>query len=99
MSVLHKTVAAGLIALTLAGATFATATIADARPRDGFWGGLAAGTVGGVLLSEAVRPQYPVYPAYRPYPVYRAYNRPGYCHIEWRHDRWGYAHRVEVCPR
>jgi hypothetical protein len=98
VSVLHKTVAAGLIALTLTGATLATATTADARPRDAFWGGLAAGAVGGVLLSQAARLAYPAYPVYRPYPVYRAYSRPRYCHIEWRYDDWGYTHRVEVCP-
>jgi hypothetical protein len=99
MSVLHKTMATGLIALTLAGACLATATTADARPRDAFWGGLAAGVVGGALVAEAARPAYPVYPAYRPYPVYRSYYRPAYCHFEWRHNRWGEPYRVEVCPR
>ncbi|MBB3522233.1 hypothetical protein RJJ37_07005 [Rhizobium redzepovicii] len=98
MSVLHKTMATGLIALTLAGASLATATTADARPRDAFWGGLAAGVVGGALLSEAARPAYPAYPYYRPYPVYRTYYRPSYCHLEWRYDRWGEAYRVKVCP-
>lgn len=59
MSVLHKTMATGLIALTLAGASLATATTADAHPRDAFWGGLAAGVVGGALLSEAPAPPTP----------------------------------------
>ncbi|ANP86730.1 hypothetical protein ACOJBM_08250 [Rhizobium beringeri] len=102
MSVLHKTMATGLIALTFAGASLATATTADARPRDAFWGGLAAGVVGGALLSEAARPAYPVYPAYpayRPYPVYRTYYRPDYCHFEWLHDDWGNPYRVKVCQR
>ncbi|MBY5327864.1 hypothetical protein [Rhizobium leguminosarum] len=102
MSVLHKTMATGLIALTFAGASLATATTADARPRDAFWGGLAAGVVGGALLSEAVRPAYPAYPtypAYRPYPVYRTYYRPDYCHFEWLHDDWGNPYRVKVCQR
>ncbi|MFS2176064.1 hypothetical protein ACCC98_08915 [Rhizobium pisi] len=94
MSVLHKTMATGLIALTFAGASLATATTADARPRDAFWGGLAAGVVGGALLSEAARPAYPTY---RPYPVYRTYYRPSYCHLEWRHDDWGDPYRVKVC--
>ena len=97
MSVLHKTMATGLIALTLAGASLATATTADARPRDAFWGGLAAGVVGGALLSEATRPAYPAYPYYRPYPVYRTYYRLSYCHLEWRHDDWGDPYRVKVC--
>ncbi|MBX5159873.1 hypothetical protein HJB89_22570 [Rhizobium sp. NZLR8] len=103
MSVLHKTMATGLIALTLVSASLATATTADARPRDAFWGGLAAGVVGGALLSEAARPAYPAYPAYpaspayRPYPVYRTYYRPSYCHLEWRRDDWGDPYRVKVC--
>ncbi|MEZ2130431.1 MULTISPECIES: hypothetical protein [unclassified Sinorhizobium] len=98
MSVVHNVMTAGLIALTIAGASLATATAADARSHDAFWGGVAAGAVGGVLLSEAVRPAYPyaVYPApaYRSY--YRDYYRPA-CYSEWRHDRWGYPYRVDIC--
>lgn len=96
MSVVHNVMTAGLIALTLGGVSLATATSADAHSHDAFWGGVAVGTVGGVLLSEAARPAYAVYPApvYRPY--YRAYYRPS-CYSEWRHDRWGYPYRVDVC--
>jgi len=102
MSVLHKTMAAGLIALTFAGASLATAETANAHSGNAFWGGLAGGVVGGVvggaIASRPAYPAYPAYPVYRPYPVYRTYYRPSYCHIEWRHDDWGNPYRVKVCP-
>ncbi|WP_088695222.1 MULTISPECIES: hypothetical protein [unclassified Rhizobium] len=86
MSVLRKSMAAGLMALTLTGTTFLPATPANAN--SDFWGGVAAGAVGGILLSQAVRP-YPYYgyyprPYYRPYygsvyrPYYGSYYRPYY---------------------
>ncbi|WP_086994419.1 hypothetical protein [Rhizobium sullae] len=85
MSVLHKGMAAALMALTLASTSLVTATPAHANHQ--FWGGVAAGAIGGILLSHAVRP-YPAYgyypepyyyrPYYRPYPVYRPYDRPFY---------------------
>jgi len=108
MSVLHKTVAAGLIALTFAGASLATADTANARPRDAFWGGVAGGVIGGVVGGAiASRPAYPGPYAYYPrsygyypaYPAYPAYYRPRFCHPEWRHDRWGEPYRIEVCRR
>ncbi|MET3855673.1 hypothetical protein [Rhizobium sp. OAE497] len=103
MSVLHKTMAAGLIALTFAGATFATTGTANARGGDAFWGGVAGGVVGGVVGGAiASRPYYPGPYAYYPpraYPAYPAYYAPRYCHTEWRYDRWGQPFRAEVCRR
>ncbi|MDP9812181.1 hypothetical protein J2W42_005051 [Rhizobium tibeticum] len=78
MSVLHKSVAAGLMALTLTGASLIPATPANAN--SDFWGGVAAGAVGGILLSQVARPYpyYGYYPGayYRPY--YNSYYRPYY---------------------
>jgi hypothetical protein len=83
MSVLHKSMAAGLMALTMSAGSLTTATPAHANHQ--FWGGVAAGAVGGILLSQAVRPYpgYAYYPA--PYyygadsgPYYGAYYRPYY---------------------
>jgi hypothetical protein len=105
MSVLHKTMAAGLIALTFAGASLATAGTADAHSGNAFWGGLAGGVVGGVVGGAiASRPAYPGPYAYYPqpyayYPAYPAYYGPRYCHPEWRYDRWGQPYRIEVCRR
>lgn len=82
MSVLHKSVAAGLMALTLTGASLIPATPANAN--SDFWGGVAAGAVGGILLSQVARPYpyYGYYPGayYRPYyrPYYNSYYRPYY---------------------
>jgi hypothetical protein len=94
--------AAGLIALTLAGATFATTETADARGGgNAFWGGVAGGVVGGVVGGAiASRPYYPGPYTYYPrpaYPAYPAYYSPRYCHMEWRYDRWGQPFRAEVC--
>ncbi|WP_246704457.1 hypothetical protein [Rhizobium sp. P32RR-XVIII] len=69
MSVLHK-MATGLIALTLTASSLTTATPAHADSDD-FWGGVAAGAIGGILLSTAVRPGY--YPAYGGYGGYAGY--------------------------
>jgi hypothetical protein len=96
MSLLRTLTTAGMIALTLGSAAAVTTTNASASDRGAFFGGLAAGVVGGALAAEAVRPAYPAYyegPAYervyvRPYPS---------CYWAWRHDGWGRAYRVEVC--
>lgn len=104
MSVLHKTMAAGLIALTFAGASLATADTANARGHDAFWGGVAGGVVGGVVggaiaSGPVYRAPYGYYPAYPSYPVYQTYYAPRYCHPAWRYDRWGHPFRAEVCRR
>ncbi len=112
MSVLHKTMAAGLIALTFAGASLATAGTASAHSGNAFWGGVAGGVVGGLVGGAiASGPAYPAYPApygyyprpYAYYPAYRAYPAyyygPRYCRPEWRHDRWGHPYRIDVCTR
>ncbi len=74
MSVLHKSMAAGLMALTLTGAAFLPTAPANAN--SDFWGGVAAGAVGGILLSQVARP-YPYY-GYYPQRYYRPYYRPYY---------------------
>jgi hypothetical protein len=80
--------AAGFMALTLTGASLIPATPANAH--SDFWGGVAAGAVGGILLSQAIRPYpyYGYYPGsyyrpyygsyYRPYYGYTPYHRPYY---------------------
>lgn len=109
MSVLRTVTTAGLIALTLGSAASVTTTTAAASERGAFFGGLAAGVVGGALVAGAARPAYPVYPAYptyyRSYPAYydgpvyeRVYVRPYHgCYWAWRHNRWGEPYRVELC--
>ncbi|MDO1582224.1 hypothetical protein [Rhizobium oryzicola] len=109
MSVLQKTVSAGLIAVSLGVALTATAPAAEAH--DHFWAGVAAGTVGGLIGGAIASQPRAVYvePEYRyvapppPPPVYhRVYYREVYeapCHYEWRRDGWGDRYRVEVCPR
>lgn len=86
MSVLHKSMATGSILLTLTAATLTSASPAMAHEHYG-WGGAAAGFVGGVLLSQALRPYpytygypdgygYPYAYGYRygyPYRAYRPY--------------------------
>jgi hypothetical protein len=57
MSVIHKSMAAGLITLTLT-TTPLIANPAMANSPDAFWGGIAAGAIGGVVLSQGLRP-YP----------------------------------------
>jgi hypothetical protein len=95
---LRTALSTGLIALTIAGTTIATASEANAHDR--FWPGLATGLVGGAILGGALsQPNYyapPAYygPAYRPYVIVRGYPR---CHIVWRQDRWGDQYRTRVC--
>lgn len=110
MSVLRKTVTAGLVALSLTSALVATAPAAEAR--DDFWAGVAAGAVGGIIGGAiATQPHRPIYHervyevAPPPPPV--VYERTYYrevppprprCHSEWRENSWGETYRVRVCP-
>lgn len=112
MTVLRKSMTAGLVSLTLIGALAATAPAAEAR--DDFWAGVAAGAVGGIIGGAiATQPPGPVYrervyidpPPPPPPPV--VYQRTYYreappprprCHFEWRENEWGDAFRVKVCP-
>jgi len=104
---INRFVTAGLVALTIAGATIATTTQAEAR--NNFGRGLAAGiagtVVGGALLAGAAHNYYgppaygyaPVYgpPAYGPPVAYETvYPR---CHMEWHQDGWGNMYRARVC--
>lgn len=100
---LRTALSTGLIALTIAGTTIATASEANAHDR--FWPGLATGVVGGAILGSALsQPRYyapPTYygPAYspygyRPYVVVGGYPR---CHVVWRENGWGDQYRVRVC--
>lgn len=100
----NRFVTAGLVALTIAGTTIATASQAEAR--NNFGRGLAAGIagtlVGGALLSAAHdRPVYgtPVYAQptyYGPPPVVYEPVYPR-CHVAWRQDGFGDMYRVRVC--
>ncbi|WP_428425737.1 hypothetical protein [Pararhizobium sp.] len=96
---LRTAISTGLIALTIAGTTIATASEANAHDR--FWPGLATGLVGGAIVGGALsQPRYyapPSYyaPAYRPYYVGGGYYPR--CHIVWRQDRWGDQYRTRVC--
>lgn len=95
---LRTALSAGLIALTIAGTTIATASEANAHNR--FWPGLATGVVGGAILGSALsQPRYyapPAYygPVYNPYVVVGGYPS---CHIVWRQNGWGDQYRVRVC--
>lgn len=95
---LRTAISTGLIALTIAGATIATASEANAHDR--FWPGLATGIIGGAIIGGALnQPRYyapPAYygPAYRPYYVVGGYPR---CHVVWRQNAWGDQYRVRVC--
>ncbi|AYD01894.1 hypothetical protein [Neorhizobium sp. NCHU2750] len=90
MSIMKKTVSAGLVALSVAGALAATAPAAEARDyyhHDNVWpgvaAGLAGGIIGGAIIAGSQRPVY-VEPRYEyappppPPPVYyrRAYYAP-----------------------
>ena len=55
MSVLHRSMAAGLITLTLT-TTPLVGNPAMANSNDAFWGGIAVGTIGGVVLFMACVP-------------------------------------------
>jgi hypothetical protein len=93
MSRFTKIASIALVASTLAGATL-TSTAAEARGGH-FWGGVAAGAVGGLILGSALsQPAYagPSYYA-APAPVYYAPS----CHKEWRTDYYGNAYKVRVC--
>ena len=114
MSVLHKSMAAGLMALTLTGTTLIPATPANAN--HDFWGGVAVGAVGGLLLSQGGRPYAyygypgPYYrPYYRPYhssyyrpyyqPYYGGYYRPAYRSYYRPYSRYYYAPRCHIVWR
>ncbi|KKX30276.1 hypothetical protein [Rhizobium sp. LC145] len=94
----RKLVTTGLVALTIAGTTIATASQAEAH--NNFGRGLAAGIagtiVGGALIAGAARPAYagPVYEAPIYEPVYRAYPA---CRVIWRQNAWGDMYRARVC--
>ena len=110
MSVMKKTVTAGLIALSVAGALTATAPAAEARDfhrHNNVWpgvaAGLAGGIIGGAIIAGSQRPVYdePQY-EYAPPPPPRVYYRAQYqprCHYEWAENQWGETYRVRVCPR
>jgi hypothetical protein len=105
----NKFVTAGLVALTIAGTTVATASQAEAH--NNFGRGLAVGVagavIGGALIAGATHaPAYgpPTYVAapYGPPPA-RYYGPPPVaayypsCHVVWRQDRWGDMYRTSVC--
>ncbi|WP_337267675.1 hypothetical protein [Oryzifoliimicrobium ureilyticus] len=102
----RKFITTGLVALTIAGTTIATASQAEAH--NNFGRGLAAGiagaVVGGALIAGATsHPVYaapvyggPVYAGPVAYPpVYeRVYPA---CHTEWHQNAWGDMYRTRVC--
>lgn len=104
----NKFAATGLVALTLAGTAFATASQAEAHNNfgRGLAAGLAGAVVGGALIAGATHapvyggPAYAVAP-YGPPPV--VYARPPVaayypaCHVVWRQDGWGEMYRTRVC--
>ena len=89
MSIMKRTVSAGLVALSVAGALAATAPAAQARDRHhhhrgddvllGAAAGLAGGLIGGAIVSGAQRPVYvePQY-EYAPPPPPPVVYRPAY---------------------
>ncbi|MFD1746054.1 hypothetical protein ACFSE1_11335 [Rhizobium helianthi] len=110
MTVLRKTITAGLVAVSLTSALVATAPAAEARDdfAAGLAGGLVGGLIGGAIASLPRGPVYegPVYidppPPPPPRRIYyeRSYYRappPARCHFEWRENDWGDAYRVRVC--
>ncbi|SCB10665.1 hypothetical protein [Rhizobium hainanense] len=93
----------GLVALTIAGTTIATASQAEAHNNFGrsVAAGIAGAVIGGALVAGATIP--PAYPA----PMYAgpAY-APGYlppapyysrCHVVWHQNAWGDMYRARVC--
>jgi hypothetical protein len=77
MSIIRKSVAAGLVAVTLASSVVATATPAAAWYRGGWGAPVAAGLIGGLaagaIIGSATRPAYGYGYApygYAPAPVY-----------------------------
>lgn len=109
MTVMQRSLSAGLVALSLTAALAATAPAAQAH--DNLWPGVAAGLAGGIIGGAIVAGSQPVYvaPAYGPPPppppVYyrRAYYAPPppppapRCHYQWVDNGWG-AYRARVCP-
>lgn len=107
LTTMNRFVTAGLVALTIAGTTIATASQAEAH--NNFGRGLAAGiagtVIGGALIAGASHNYYGG-PAYGPAPVY---SQPVYgppvayqtvyprCHLAWRQDGYGDMYRVRVC--
>jgi hypothetical protein len=88
MTFMKKTVSAGLVALSVAGALAATAPSAEARDRHhhgddvliGAAAGLAGGLIGGAIVSGSQRPVYvePEYDYAPPPPPPRVVYRPAY---------------------
>lgn len=105
---IHTFVTTGLVALTIAGTAFATASQAEARNNfgRGLVAGLAGAVVGGALLANSHHaPVYGV-PAYGavPYgPPPMAYGPPlpvahyPTCHVVWQQNAWGDMYRARVC--
>lgn len=105
---LHTFVTTGLVALTIAGSAFATASQAEARNNfgRGLVAGIAGAVIGGALLANGHHasgygpPAYAVVP-YGPPPT--PYGAPVYtshypaCHVVWRQDAWGDMYRARVC--
>lgn len=101
---LRTPITTGLVALTIASATIATASTADARNR--FLPGVGVGLLGGALAATVLsQPHYagPAYydpnpvgyaPAYDPQYVVSA---PPACHVVWKTDAWGDNYRTRVC--
>ncbi|WP_117193511.1 hypothetical protein [Rhizobium terrae] len=106
MSVMKKTITAGLAALSVAGALTVTAPAAEARDRHhdvwpGVAAGLAGGIIGGAIIAGSQRPVY-VEPEYDYAPPPRVYYRAQYaprCHYEWVENEYGEAYRARVCAR
>ncbi|WP_312404069.1 hypothetical protein [Rhizobium sp.] len=88
MTFMKKTVSAGLVALSVAGALAATAPAAEARDHHhhgddvliGAAAGLAGGLIGGAIVSGSQRPVYvePQYEYAPPPPPPRVVYRPAY---------------------
>lgn len=107
LTTMNRFVTSGLVALTIAGTTIATASQAEAHNNfgRGLLAGIAGTVVGGALINSASHhynsgPVYaatPVYsqPVYGPPVVYQpVYPR---CHVAWRQDGYGDMYRARVC--
>ncbi|MFB2550553.1 hypothetical protein [Ensifer soli] len=99
----RRLASAGLVALTIAGATIATA--AQANAHDNFGAGLATGLIGGALIGGAVasapapRVVYD-YGPYGPAPAYRTVVTPYYgphCHTALHENHFGQVYPVRAC--
>lgn len=100
---MRKLVTTGLVALTIAGTSIATASQAEAH--NNFGRGLAAGiagaVIGGALIAGATAPHAyaePMYagPAYAPGYLPPAPYYPE-CHVVWHQNAWGDMYRTRVC--